>query len=162
VPPFERNCTSAMTWTKLSSCIRTHGGGAKITSWSPDLRVVNLPDAAVYLYLRQGERWHMIYRPGDQNYRLLENSLISINAKPGRRIELEHVVDMTGRVPAWFRERVVVVWNGEYSQQGVVACTVMYAGRAAETFRGRIEIDASGTLAVVGDRSRTGAQCRNR
>ncbi|MCW5802103.1 MAG: hypothetical protein KIT31_06930 [Deltaproteobacteria bacterium] len=164
MPPFERLCVSTMAWPQIAACIQRHGGvGAQVDTWSADLRVVKLENAAVYLYLRDGAQWRMVSKLGDKGYELVGASQIRVAGHAATKIEMAHVVPMYGGVqPGWFRERVVLVCTPDHCEQRVVACTVMQRGRAVEAFHGTLRIAEDGTLDVAGDRSHTGVQCRNR
>jgi hypothetical protein len=165
VPPYERACTQPQPWAKLAACIQAEGGpGAKIETWSPELRVVKLANAAVYLHWREsGDSWRLAAKLGDASYEYLGASKIEVAGAPATKIEMGHVVPMYGEPhPAWFRERVAVVCTRAGCQYRVTACSVMRRGRAVEAFHGALRVDDTGAIEVVADRSRAGAQCRHR
>jgi len=162
-PPFERECLKPLTSAALDACIQRWAKGAKVTRWAPDLEVIRLPNAAVYLYLKSAAHWRMIYILGDDHYELLATSATTVAKRPAKQIELGHVVEIPSEHASWFRERVVLVCDDVFGcRSGVTACTVMKRGRATETFRGRLDVRDDGSWVVVGDRSKTGVMCRSR
>jgi hypothetical protein len=161
IAPFERHCLAPASWATVQKCIDTHDKGATVRSLSADVRVVESHDTGEYMFARFGERWHMIYRPGDANYELVERSKLTMPGRAALRIDLVHhiPIDRTGE----FFERISLVCEpaGDHCDAYVTACTVLDRGRAVETFRGQLKPTAEG-LTLIGDRSYTGRYCRSR
>lgn len=159
-PPFDRNCTSVDSSEKLAECIATHAKGAAVTRLAPDLERVRTPEGREYLYVRFGERWQVVYRPGDESYELVGRSEMKVGDEIARRIDLAHHV-VLGNTGVFF-ERVSLVCPGPRCMAFVTACTVVQHGRATETFRGVLSASADGAIHLEGDRSHATSICRNR
>lgn len=159
-PPFERNCTSVESSEKLAQCIETHAKGAQVTKLGSDLQRVSTREARQYLFVQFGERWQMVYRPGDENYELVGRSEMKVGTETARRIDLGHHV-VLGNTGVFF-ERVSLVCQGQRCSAFTTACTVIQRGRAVETFRGVLSANADGALSLDGDRSHATSICGNR
>jgi len=150
-----------MSWGKLQTCIDTWEKGATVTELAPDVRTVNLPSQAHYLYARIGEQWRMAFELGDGNYELVQRGTLTVGKQAAVRIDLSHHVALGNT--GVFLERVALVCGDATvgCQSVVTACTVISRGRAVETFRGELQL-VDGTVTVTGDRSHSGSMCRGR
>lgn len=160
-PPLERNCIGPMPWDGVQKCIDRWEKGAKIRELSPEVKAVRTQGSREYLFARIGEVWRLAYQMGDADYELVQRSTLTVAALSYVRIDLSHHMAL-GNDGVFF-ERVTVVCGGTAlgCQAAVTACTVLKHGRAVETFRGELKIEAGG-VAVVGDRSYSGPICRGR
>ena len=160
-PPFDLNCLDAPSWEREQACIDNFEKGARVTVMSPIVKGVSMPDARQYLFVRFGERWRMIYRPGDGNYELAETGTLALRKQAALRIDLSHHVPLGN--DGVFIERVTLVCPDAASvcQALVTACTVITRGRAVETFRGVLTVTDTG-VTIAGDRSQSGTYCLGR
>ena len=160
-PPFDRNCLEATSWERVQTCIDTYEKGARVSELSPVVKGVSMADARQYLFVRFGERWRMVYRPGDANYELAQTGSMKLHEQAALRIDLSHHVQLGN--DGVFIERVTLVCRDATSgcQAVVTACTVITRGRAVETFRGALTV-TDGGVTVVGDRSHSGTYCLGR
>jgi hypothetical protein len=163
-PPLDRNCREIATWELLKTCIETNEKDATITTLSSEIKQVTTKGLRQYVYAKLGERWMLIYRPGDGNYELGNVTTASMLDLPAKRIELSHHVQIGNN--GMFTERVTMICPIATGNcvSFVTACTVMQRGRAIETFRGEIVAadDRNNGFKLVGDRTHTGQNCRGR
>ncbi|MBL9014789.1 MAG: hypothetical protein JNL83_11465 [Myxococcales bacterium] len=159
-PPIDRHCTVTESSAKLAECIATHARGSTVVPIASDLQRVRTLEGREYLFVKFGERWRLIYRPGDANYELVGRSELKVGADLARRIDLGHHVQLGNR--GMFHERVSLVCRGEGCAAFVTACTVLQRGRAVETFRGELRVTREGAMTIEGDRSHATSICRGR
>ena len=160
-PPLDRNCREVASKDALLTCVDTHEKGATVSALAPDVIRVSTKSARQYVYARLGERWLLVYRPGDANYELAGITATRMDDLPAKRIELSHHVQLGNT--GMFTERVTMLCPLASGQCAtfVTACTVMQRGRAVETFRGEIVKDGN-SYRLAGDRTHTGQTCRGR
>ncbi|MBA3465618.1 MAG: hypothetical protein H0T46_37145 [Deltaproteobacteria bacterium] len=160
-PPLDRNCREVPSKEQLLTCIDTHEKGATVSTLSPDVLQVATKSSRHYVYARLGQRWLMVYHPGDANYELVRVTATRMRDLPAKRIELGHHVQLANT--GMFTERVTLLCPlaAGSCEAFVTACTVMQRGRAIETFRGEI-VAVDGGYELVGDRAHTGQTCRGR
>lgn len=161
LPPLDRYCLEVASWELLKTCIDTHEKGSTITTLSSDVKQVTTKGSRQYVYAKIGERWQLVYRPGDGNYELARVTKTTLRDLPAKRIELSHHVELGNT--GVFTERVTMICPIAAGPCAtfVTACTVMRRGRAVETFRGEI-VPAENGFQLVGDRTHTGPNCRGR
>jgi hypothetical protein len=161
LPPLDRNCREVASWQLLKTCIETHEKGSTIKTLSSDVKQVTTKGSGQYVYAQLGDRWQLVYRPGDGNYELVGVSPTTLRDLPAKQIELGHHVQLG--TTGMFTERVSLICPlaAGTCVAFVTACTVMQRGRAVETFRGEI-VPAENGYKLVGDRTHTGPNCRGR
>jgi hypothetical protein len=161
IPPIERACREDTSWDKLQKCIQSNEPGSTTTALADDVKLVGTTSARQYLFVRIGDKWRDVYRPGDPGYELVSATEFQVQNKPARRIVLSHHVPMGNT--GLFLERVTLVCalDAAFCTSYVTACTVMNHGRAVETFRGELR-EVDGALTLVGDRSHVLGTCSGR
>jgi len=162
IPVIARECSDEKTWGDVMKCVEPHGH-AKLEKSLPHARLVRLTrerdeNSGLYLFV-ENKGWQL---GGMSEYagELLgfDNPTFGGHAVYRYDMGITEHIGNSGEQTVIRHEQVYCTGTGYRCTTVMVACDVLAAGKAIETFRGTVSWHQR-HLRIAGDRTHAGGEC---
>lgn len=170
-PEIVSRCPAGKSWSAVEACLAKIGtpriiqtlGAAKVVGVRVEGAKPPYREHGLILYVERKGTWRLegMFHPYGNDFELLKLEAISINKRPGHRMDLGKVIAIeVESKPATLRMQQSLFCTGQdwLCTEVTTACEVLVRGKTRWTFRGTLTFDKRWVV-VTGDRSKAGPLC---
>jgi len=157
-PAIQRSCRGPSTWAELAKCVKPYADAPLPAHPSSIVTIVrDRQHFRHYAFVQRSDgKWQLQTTLPAGDYEIVGHRKVKAGSAVLDRIDL--FGHESNRMTTLHR-KIALMCNDDGCNELTYACTSLTRGKAVETFAGDIQITREGALAVVGDRSQSGALC---